>query len=177
MIFKLEDIRERHSWPGSRRCQGAFRSLASICQGHFLQGCGASRVISPRRHCAWRPLLNAYLGGVIDEGAFGSKTDELRSEAEGVKTSLERCGDADASGGDMALRVFEGTQTLPEVWHGSKMATRREILESVTLNRTVSDVSLCTEKRKPFDFLAKAPLVQNGTPGRTRTCGLRFRKP
>ncbi len=76
----------------------------------------------------------------------------------------------------MALRVFEWTQKLPETWRGSKMALRREILESVTLNRTVSDISFCTEKRKPFDFLAEGHLVQNGTPGRTRTCNLQFRR-
>ena len=122
-------------------------------------------------------LLNAYLGGVIDEPTFRSKTDELKSEAEGVKTSLERCGDADASGGDMALRVFDWMQRLPEIWRGSKMGTRREILESVTLNRTVSDVSLCTEKRKPFDFLAEGRLVQSGTPYRIQTCDLWLRRP
>ena len=32
-----------------------------------------------------------------------------------------------------------------------------EILDAVCLNRTLSDVSLVTEKRKPFDVLAKRP--------------------
>ncbi len=80
-------------------------------------------------------------------------------------------------GGDMAQRVFEWTQRLAETWRGSKMATRREILESVTLNRTVCDVSLCTRKRKPFGFLAEGRLVQNGTPCRIQTCDLWLRRP
>jgi hypothetical protein len=30
------------------------------------------------------------------------------------------------------------------------------------LNRTVSNVTLCLEKRKPFDFLAKKPFLSFG---------------
>ena len=39
------------------------------------------------------------------------------------------------------------------------MDQKREILESVSLNRMLGDVTLVVEKRKPFDELAKRPLV------------------
>ena len=41
------------------------------------------------------------------------------------------------------------------IWRGSNNALRREILDSVCLNRTLTDVSLVTTKRKPFDGLAE----------------------
>ena len=37
----------------------------------------------------------------------------------------------------------------------SSLAARREILDSVCLNRTLSDVNLVLEKRKHFDVFAK----------------------
>ena len=43
-----------------------------------------------------------------------------------------------------------------------KDAAKRAILEAVSLNRLLSDVSLVTVKRKPFDILAKQPSVQQG---------------
>lgn len=40
-------------------------------------------------------------------------------------------------------------------------AVRRQILDSVCLNRTVGDLTLCLEKRKPFDIFAERPLLKN----------------
>jgi hypothetical protein len=59
-----------------------------------------------------------------------------------------------------ALAIFDFSQNAAEIWRGSKMPTRREVLESVSLNRTLSDASLSTTKRKPFDVLAERPSVQ-----------------
>jgi hypothetical protein len=39
---------------------------------------------------------------------------------------------------------------------------KREIPSCVSLNRTVSDVSLYVAKRRPFDFLAERPFLRNG---------------
>ena len=41
-------------------------------------------------------------------------------------------------------------------------AVRREIVECVCSNRTLSDVSLCVTKRKPFDVLAERPVSDDG---------------
>jgi hypothetical protein len=48
-----------------------------------------------------------------------------------------------------------GVKNAVEVWRGSKMGGKQRILRAVSLNRTVSDVSLCLEKRKPFSFLTE----------------------
>ena len=54
------------------------------------------------------------------------------------------------------------TANLADLWQPSNSAGKREILECVSLNRVVSDVTLCVEKRKPFDFLAERPEIKNG---------------
>jgi len=56
---------------------------------------------------------------------------------------------------DMTVKVFDFTQQAAEVWRGSKIAGKQRILRAVSLNRTLNDVTLCLEKRKPFSFLAK----------------------
>jgi site-specific DNA recombinase len=62
-----------------------------------------------------------------------------------------------------ALGVFQFAQNAAQIWRGSKMDQKREILDSVSLSRLLGDVTLVVEKRKPFDELAKRPLV---TPSR-----------
>lgn len=59
--------------------------------------------------------------------------------------------------GKTALAIFEWSQNAAAIWRGSNNALKRDILDSVCLNRTLSDVSLVTTKRKPFDILAERP--------------------
>ncbi len=105
-------------------------------------------------------LLNGYLAGTIDEEAFNTKSGELRQEIEHVERQLDEAGSFDTSYGDMALSVFDFSQNLASLWRGSNYAIRREILECVSSNRSISDVSLYVVKRKPFDFLAERPFLK-----------------
>ena len=63
---------------------------------------------------------------------------------------------------ERALALFDFSQNLVDLWRGSNSGDRRQILESVSLNRTVSDASLCLTKRRPFDFLAERPFLKIG---------------
>ena len=83
-------------------------------------------------------------------------------QAEDVERHLEEEGAFDTAYADMALSLFDFSQKLPEIWHGSNSAVRREILECVSLNRTLSDVSVALEKRRPFDLLAERPILKDG---------------
>ncbi len=47
-----------------------------------------------------------------------------------------------ADDGAAALAVFEFSQKIPEIWRGSKMLEERRILETVSLNRLLGDVTL-----------------------------------
>ncbi len=112
-------------------------------------------------------LLAAYLAGAVDAGTFQTKSTDFAGQLVDVERRLERCGDIDVrrgdngrSRGDIAIAVFDWSQEAPAAWERSKMAQKRAILESLSLNRTLSATSLCLTKRKPFSFLAERPLVQ-----------------
>ena len=105
-------------------------------------------------------LLSAYLAGPVDEVTFQSKNTELDTQLREAQEALRRCGDMDARRGDKALALFDWSQQAADVWKGSKPARKREILEEVSLNRMLSDTTLCLEKRKPFDILAERPSIQ-----------------
>ena len=107
-------------------------------------------------------LLTAYLEGMVDEGAYQRKSGDLKTEAALVEESLQQVENVDPKCGEAALAAFDFSQNVVERWRGSKSAVRREIIECVTSNRTLSDVSLCVEKRKPFDALAERPSLRSG---------------
>ena len=122
-------------------------------------------------------LLNAYLAGTIDEAAFNTKSAQLKAEAANVERDLEQADRFDPRGGELALSVFDFSQNLAEIWRGSNFAVRREILNCVSLNRTLGDLTLVLAKRKPFDFLAERPFLKNSRDDRIRTCDFRLPKP
>ena len=64
---------------------------------------------------------------------------------------------AGACGRRASVQVYDWSQNAVEIWQGSNTVIRREILDSVCLNRTLSDVKLVTTKRKPFDVFAERP--------------------
>ncbi|MFN5743926.1 MAG: hypothetical protein ACK5A1_20265 [Planctomyces sp.] len=61
----------------------------------------------------------------------------------------------DPARGKAVLAVFDWSQKAAEIWRGSNTTARRQIQDSICLNRQVSDVTLVTTKRKPFDFFVE----------------------
>ncbi|MCC6321087.1 MAG: hypothetical protein IT438_06570 [Phycisphaerales bacterium] len=56
---------------------------------------------------------------------------------------------------DLAIKVFELSQTLRQQWLTADYATKRRILEIVCLNCTLEGASLVLVTRKPFDALVE----------------------
>ncbi len=112
-------------------------------------------------------LLNGYLSGAIEEAVFQAKSADLKRQMADVAESLERAGNYDPDAALRAMGLFDFSQNLVDLWHGSNSQTKREILDCVSLNRTVSNVTLCLTKRKPFDFLAERPFLEKSR-GETR---------
>ena len=61
------------------------------------------------------------------------------------------------------------SQQAADLCRGSSSAAKRDVLDSVHLNRTLGDVSLLTTKRKPFDLLAERLVLKDTTGAWTRT--------
>lgn len=112
-------------------------------------------------------LLNAYLGNIIDQQVFESKSSALNTELADLDRSIETVQRFDPARGEGAVQIFDFSQKAANLWEGSNSAEKRKLLEIVSLNRHVSDVSLCVEKRKPFDFLAKRLVLEKSRGDRT----------
>ncbi|GIK15156.1 MAG: hypothetical protein BroJett003_01200 [Planctomycetota bacterium] len=98
-------------------------------------------------------LLDGYLGGAIEKEAFTAKTTEMKAEAERVRQQLDGAGTCGDEVGQHVLALFDFAQNAGQDWGVSGKDARRAILGRVLLKRSLSDVSLVTTKRKPFDVL------------------------
>ena len=107
-------------------------------------------------------LLTAFLNGTIDESAFSTKSTGLKTELVEVEENLLQADRFDPSRTQSALAVFDWCQNASQNWLSSNKSVRREILDTVCLNRQLSDVSLCLEMRRPFRELAERPNSGNG---------------
>ena len=105
-------------------------------------------------------LLNGYLTGVIDQAIFENKSNALKNELATLTQSTENSRNFDPSKGDNAVQIFDFSQKAADLWRGSNNTLKRDLLESLSLNRAVSDISLCITKRKPFDILAERPKIE-----------------
>jgi hypothetical protein len=103
-------------------------------------------------------LLNAYLGGTVDEGTLKKKTEELKRELSLVNEALDRVTQDGPGDSELAVSLFDFSQEAATTWQRSTWPARRQILSALSLNRILSDTSLCLTKRKPFDLLAEGLL-------------------
>ena len=100
-------------------------------------------------------LLSLYLEGHLDAGTYQDKSVSLQGQIAEVEKGIAACRDMESLSRDSAKKVFDFTQQAAEIWHGSKKAGKQRILRALSLNRTLSDTSLCITKRKPFSFLTE----------------------
>ena len=100
-------------------------------------------------------LLQLYLQGHLDAVTFQDKSTMLQGQMQEVEQALAACSDIDPACGAMAKRVYDFTQDASRVWLSSNKETKQRLLRAFSLNRTVTDVTLCLEKRKPFSFLTE----------------------
>ncbi len=104
-------------------------------------------------------LLNLRIDDQIDEETFVRKQTELRDRLASIKLQLDVVDRSHDETAELALKVFELSQTLRQQWLTADYAAKRRILEIVLLNCRLVDGTLCPEIRKPFDVLAEGPLV------------------
>ena len=68
---------------------------------------------------------------------------------------MSTLGDLSPARRELAVAVIDWMQRAADLWQRSTDAAQRRILNAVSLNRTLSDVTLVTTKRKPFDAIAE----------------------
>lgn len=100
-------------------------------------------------------LLNLRLLDEIDESSFATKNTELRDRIAQLDPQLDASDRGRAEKGEVALELFELSQTLQEKWLTADYRAKRRLLEIVCLNFLMDDVSLVPTIRKPFDVLVE----------------------
>jgi site-specific DNA recombinase len=103
-------------------------------------------------------LLNLMLTDGIDQAAFAAKGTELRDRLAAIKLQLDVLDRSRDETAELAVSVFELSQTLRERWLSADYAAKRRILEIVALNWRLDGATLVPEMRKPFDALAEGLL-------------------
>lgn len=110
-------------------------------------------------------LLDAFLRGVVDEAAFGTKSDDLKTQIAEIERQLDGVGAVTEETGRLALSVYDFSQNLVKIWRNTNFASRRKLLECVSSNLALTDASLVLAKRSPFDWIAERPFLKNGRGG------------
>jgi DNA invertase Pin-like site-specific DNA recombinase len=93
-------------------------------------------------------LLNLRLLDQIDEETFGRKQTELRDRVASIKLQLDVLDRSRDETSELALKVFELSQTLRLQWLTADYAAKRRILEIVFLNCRLDGVTLCPANKK-----------------------------
>jgi len=106
-------------------------------------------------------LVNLRLHKEINADTFSSKSVELRDREDDLDVRLEAAKRGHRESADMAIKVFELSQTLCSKWETADYAAKRRILEIICLNFRLEGATLVPEWRKPFDLLAKGLPVQS----------------
>ncbi len=105
-------------------------------------------------------LLNLRLLEEIEAATFAAKSTELRDREANLELQIEAANRGRKENADIAIKAFELSQRLAEKWFTADYSAKRQILEIICLNFRLDDVTLVPTIRKPFDVLAKGPLVQ-----------------
>ena len=109
-------------------------------------------------------IMSGFLSP-MEQAVFQAKAADLKVEIAKVEEALARATVCDPDAPVRALALFDFSQQLVDVWHRSNSEEKRQVLDCVSLNRTVTAASLCVTKRKPFDWIAERPFLKNGRGG------------
>lgn len=105
-------------------------------------------------------LLNMRIDDHIDQETFARKNTELRDRVAAVNLQLDVISRSHDEIAELALKVFELSQTLRQQWLNADYAAKRRILEIVFLNCRLDDATLVPTIRKPFDVLTEGLLSE-----------------
>jgi hypothetical protein len=91
----------------------------------------------------------------IDSDTFASKQTELRDKEAELQLKIDVQTRSHAEVSDLAIKVFELSQSLADRWVTADYPEKRRILDIVGLNYRLEGSNLSIDVRKPFDVLIK----------------------
>jgi site-specific DNA recombinase len=104
-------------------------------------------------------LLNLRLVDEIAESTFAARTRSCGTAP--PRATSSRCyGSWQDEQAELALKVFELSQSLTDKWLAADCSVKRQILQMVCLNLKLEGATLIPTMKKPFDVLIEG-LSQN----------------
>ena len=98
-------------------------------------------------------LLNLRIMEEITTDTYAAKDTELRDRLANLELQVQAQGRGRDEHGDLAIKVFELSQSLKDKWFTAESQEKRQLLEIVCLNLTLIEAYLDFSMRKPFDVL------------------------
>ncbi|HYF49238.1 MAG TPA: hypothetical protein VEJ63_07530 [Planctomycetota bacterium] len=86
-------------------------------------------------------LLDAFLSGAVEKDVYQAKNEQLMAEFGSVREKMAREVRVNAAFIEMAERAFDMAQNAAKTWMGSNSASRRELLQILSLNRELDETS------------------------------------
>ena len=117
-------------------------------------------------------LLNLRLSEEVDQDTYARKHTQLRDRLASIKLQLDVLDRSHDETAELAVKVFELSQTLQDKWLNADYSEKRRILEIVCLNFTLEGVNLVPVMRKPFDMMVEGLQFENNRDERIRTSDL-----
>ena len=117
-------------------------------------------------------LYTDKLDGIVLPDRWEELNYKWSLQSQKIEHQINRYSDGYAHHLDTGLQVFELTQTLADKFVTFDSRKKRAIVEVVCLNLEFDGVSLYPTYRKPFDILAKEPVLSYGRGDWIRTSDL-----
>lgn len=111
-------------------------------------------------------LTDSYLDALLDKDAYQERRTELLSEIAAVEQSLAEIQAGGSAVPDAVSKFLERAKMACFVYDSGSAADKREIVESVTSNRSLQQKNLYVELQIPFTEVAKYTKLQCGGPFR-----------
>ncbi|MCL2645400.1 MAG: recombinase family protein [Phycisphaerales bacterium] len=148
--------------PDDERRNWLRQSLALACDNNVRLQEEINRTLRKRQTeitQIQQRLLDGYLVGSIDKSTFTAKSTELKLETDQLRDRLAEAAPPSEEFRKRVLETFDFAQNVGARWKVSDTDLRRQILTCILLKRSLSDVSLVTTKRKPFDVFTEGPFL------------------
>ena len=115
-------------------------------------------------------LLNLRIMEEITTDTYAAKDTELRDRLANLELQVQAQGRGRDEHADLAIKVFELSQSLKDKWFTAESQEKRQLLEIVCLNLTLKEENVVFSMRKPFDVLTSGLIPPDNRGDRIRTC-------
>jgi hypothetical protein len=112
-------------------------------------------------------LTDAYIDRLIDKDLFEQRKNALLGERVSMDEKLKQWQGGKKPLSEILAEILEHSETAYLTYKLGQASEKRELVDSLTSNRTVSGKTLTIMLNSPFDAVANRPKTADGSPSRS----------